>query len=478
MIAPDDTLAPETLHRHALAGLRGRVEAREADGTERVEKAGALNERVVALIDLRGVLKDRLDRIRRQARVRLQHQRDRAGDDRSRHAGSTEAQVRLVCRRYRARDQIGRIGRIHRAPGVGQRHRADARRDEVRLGRPIEIGRTARTERGHRIVATTRRAVRARGADRQDPRSVARRHDAAVLRFALGVLAKVARCRHDHDAGVNQALGRNRQRIGPVRFNDCCADREVHDADLVARPVGEHPVERLDDVADPALTVRVEDLQHGEAGIGRDPGVLPVRVEAVSGNDARHVRAVAVIVIRQRLAADEVDEGRHPLVAVRIERCRAAGEVVVPARDARVDDRHTDAGAGKAETAIDFPRPDRQRRAVVRAGRRPVVVHVEHVRMRRQLLQRAVRQLEHLSVDEAQQAVLFRVVLELVGQLCARVERHDHCRKIRCRRVVGTLGQLAIELRMRAARRVAGGNGLRGGTNDHGDGRGGLELPG
>ena len=46
------------------------------------------------------------------------------------------------------------------------------------------------------------------------------RSDAAVLQLALGVLAEVAGGRDDDDALVDDALGRERQRVGPVRLGD------------------------------------------------------------------------------------------------------------------------------------------------------------------------------------------------------------------------------------------------------------------
>ena len=73
---------------------------------------------------------------------------------------------------------------------------------------------------GHRVVGTGHRALVARGADRQHPGRVARRADRAVLHLTQAVLAEVARSRHDNDAGVHGALGRERQRIGLVRLGD------------------------------------------------------------------------------------------------------------------------------------------------------------------------------------------------------------------------------------------------------------------
>ena len=89
-------------------GCRGRVETREADGADGVQEAGALRQRVVVRILLRGVLQDRLHRVRRQVRVRLEHQRDGAGDDRAppcwcRSGSDTAAPDRARAGQQRAR---------------------------------------------------------------------------------------------------------------------------------------------------------------------------------------------------------------------------------------------------------------------------------------------------------------------------------------------------------------------------------------
>ena len=68
---------------------------------------------------------------------------------------------------------------------------------------------------------------------------------------------------------------------------------------------------------------------------------VAVRVVAVAGDDAGDVRAVAPVVVLRGAAVDEVDERGDALAAA-----VGDGQVVVPRRDARVDDRDADAGAG------------------------------------------------------------------------------------------------------------------------------------
>ena len=59
---------------------------------------------------------------------------------------------------------------------------------------------------------------------------------------------------------------------------------------------------------------------------GRDGVARAVGVEAVAGDDAGDVRAVAPVVVRLRVAVDEVDEVRHALTLAIGDR-----QVVVPA---------------------------------------------------------------------------------------------------------------------------------------------------
>ena len=82
------------------------------------------------------------------------------------------------------------------------------------------------------------------------------RGDAAVLHLAERVLAEVAGRRRRRRCRVDERLGRERQRVGPVGLADPRAHRQVDHADVVGLVVGGDPVERRDDVADRADAVR------------------------------------------------------------------------------------------------------------------------------------------------------------------------------------------------------------------------------
>ena len=68
---------------YRLPGLRGCVEPRQIDRAAAVQEAGAFGQRVVVLV-LRRVFDDGLHQVRRQLRVRLNHQRGGARNDRAR----------------------------------------------------------------------------------------------------------------------------------------------------------------------------------------------------------------------------------------------------------------------------------------------------------------------------------------------------------------------------------------------------------
>ena len=90
MVAPDDLAAPRILDRHARAWLVPLVEPGEPDGAQRIEEPGAFLERIVAVVGLRRVLQNRLDKIWRQLRICLEHERDRSRHLRRGHARAAQ----------------------------------------------------------------------------------------------------------------------------------------------------------------------------------------------------------------------------------------------------------------------------------------------------------------------------------------------------------------------------------------------------
>src|SRR2546422_746441 len=85
----------------------------------------------------------------------------------------------------------------------------------------------------------------------------------------------------------------------------------------------------------------VQHLRYDEVRAGSDPGAGALRIGTVAGDDAGHVRPVAVIVVRRRAPVDKVDERIDPL------RAGDAGvrQIVVPGHDSGVDDGDARAGA-------------------------------------------------------------------------------------------------------------------------------------
>ncbi len=261
--------------------------AGELDRALRVEEAGALRQRVV-VTRLRGVLKDGLHQIRLERRVRLEHQRDRAGNDRRRHAGAAQAQIRPQRREPVALEQIRALGQVELARGRRQRHDAGAWREEVGLGREVDGRGATRAVRRDLVVPAGQRPLGAGRAYGEHPGRIARRRDAAVLRLlreAHRSLAKVAGRGDDDDARIDGALGGKRQGVGLVRLGDARAHREVDDADVVRHAVGDRPFEGGDDVADDAVAVPVEHFQADNVRCRRDARVRAIRVVPVAGDD-------------------------------------------------------------------------------------------------------------------------------------------------------------------------------------------------
>ncbi len=273
-------------------------------------------------------------------------------------------------------------------------------------------------------------------ADRQHPGRVARGRDGAVLRLLRVpdlLLPQVASRGDDNDAGIDGALGGESQGIGFVGLGDARAHRQVDDANVVRHAVCDGPFERGDDVADDAAAMLIEHLQADQVRRGRDARVRAVGVVAVAGDDSRDVRAVAVVVVGLQLVVDEVDEGRHALPGDDTDARRVArvGQVVVPAGDARVDDRHADAGAVITPLLLRRAGADRHRRAVHVPRDRTVEVDAQNFRALGDPVDHPVGQLDRHAVDESQapaQSATELLDLLLGVGLLSRVDRDDHLR--------------------------------------------------
>ena len=320
-----------------------------------------------------------------------------------------------------------------------------------------------RAEIRNRVVGALDGTVGARRANGEGPWGVAWSGDAAVLGQARRVLAKVARRGDDHNSAVDDALGRERERIGPERLVDGRGDRHVDDADPVFVVMRDDPVERCDDVADRAETVRVENLERDEAGVWSDARLLTARVAAIASDDAGHVRAVSVVVVRGRPAVDEIDERRDALITEWIQIGRAVRQIVVPLGDAGIDERDADAGARQTESLVHRPRADGHRGAVVGPGDRTIEIDPEYRRIGDELREDGIRDGKSSTVDDREVTVfLFCVRPEFGWKLRAGLKCDDNARRF-SRLQRGSRGELAIELATTSLRVwLTGGAPLRG----------------
>jgi hypothetical protein len=237
--------------------------------------------------------------------------------------------------------------RVEAAAGIAQRLDADARRDEVGLGVVVDRGRAARAEGRHGVVGTIGRSHVTRRADGQHPRRIAGRRNAGVLNVAFRATPVVSGRGHDNDTCVNRLTCRQRQRVGEVRLVHARRNREVDHAQAQGIAVGHGITDRGDDVARPALPLRVEHLEHRQPHAWRDAGPRAARIGAAARDDPGHVRPVPEVVVGVGAAGREVDEPFDALAAV------GAPEIVMPWCHARVDHRDADAGAVEAEARAD-----------------------------------------------------------------------------------------------------------------------------
>ena len=139
------------------------------------------------------------------------------------------------------------------------------------------------------------------------------------------------------------------ERVDPVGHRRVAAQREVEHADVELVLVVDDELDAVDDVQDGRVADLVGRLDGDDVGVRRDADVVAVErvhrraVEAVAGDDARHVRAVAEAVaglVGARRRDDVGDDARAPVRALEVD--QVAG-------DAGVDHGDADAGARVAE---------------------------------------------------------------------------------------------------------------------------------
>ena len=226
--------------------------------------------------------------------------------------------------------------RVERAIRTAQRLDADARRDNVGLGTIVNGRRAAGTERRDVVVAAIGRPHMARRTDSEHPRRIARRRHTAVPLASLTVAAIVAAGCHDDDASLHGTFGRQGQGIGFVRLVNTRRHRHIDDANIERVLQGNGVIECGDDVADVAATGAVQDFEHHQVRGWCNAGPRAARIEAVAGDDAGDVCAVAIVVVRGVEPVHEVDE----MIDARSTSRR--GEIVMRGRHTRVDDRDAD----------------------------------------------------------------------------------------------------------------------------------------
>ena len=367
-----------------------------------VDEAGALAEEVPRRRPCRRVLQDRLDGVGRQRRVGLQHPRDDAAHHGRRHAGAAQRQIGETPAGG-SRHQVGGAAGGQGAARVVERHDPRAGRHHVGLCGEVKRRGAARAVAGHAVVARIGRAHVAVGAHREHPGRVGRRGHAAVLRLAVVVAPEVTCRGDDHDARLDGAARRQGERIGLVRLEHGRADRQVDHPHAEPAAAGNDEVDGPDDVADVAAPVAIEHLQHQQVRPRRRPRVLAAAVVSGSGDDACHVRAVAIGVGHLAGGAGEVHETDDALPGQRLSAIHAR-QVGVPRREPRIDHCHAHAPSREGQ------RGGRRRRgapprAAVAARRQqradgPVQMHPGHAGVVGQRLECVVGHLGDVAVHQ------------------------------------------------------------------------------
>src|SRR5262249_24999453 len=156
---------------------------------------------------------------------------------------------------------------------------------------------------------------------------------------------------------------------------------------------------------------------------------------------------------------DEVDELGDALAADDLHGLVRAviGEVVVPRRDARVDNRHADAGAVETELLLDGAGAERDGRTIHLAAKLAVVVNRGGTGIICQAFQYGGGQLDDLAADETEApSAAAAEAIDVAVDRAARLQHDDGARAAQT--AARTIIELSIELGMIAglASRVAG----------------------
>ena len=227
---------------------------------------------------------------------------------------------------------LRRVGRGQIRTDRLRRPDVAARRRQIRLHDEVVPRRTTRAVRRQRVVRPHRRAVRVDRPHRNRIRTVRRRRNPAHHGLAVLRPAVIPRRDDDHQPRARRALDGLAQRIVAIRLQHRRAHRQVDDPHVEVVAVRDRPVDRLDHVADVARPGVAQHPQVQQIRARRHAAVI-LRVDRrarLAGDDRRHVRAVAVVILA--VAAGEILREQH---APALER----GVLRV---DPRIDHRHGD----------------------------------------------------------------------------------------------------------------------------------------
>src|SRR5439155_12741924 len=150
-------------------------------------------------------------------------------------------------------------------------------------------------------------------------RIVTRRRGRTVALGTLRVVPSFVTGGGHHDnAGLPGSFDRLTERIDRVAFKNGTAQRKVHHANVVLIFEADRAVNSFNYVAVSTDTIVIENAEINDFGSWRHPEVFMGGILAGAGNDARHMRAVAILLIRnERNESFRIDDAAGKIGRVR-----------------------------------------------------------------------------------------------------------------------------------------------------------------
>ena len=176
-------------------------------------------------------------------------------------------------------------------------------RDQIRFCHKVDQRRPFRAVSGHQVVGAGGGALGIHGSDGEHERIIAGRGDGPVAVGVRQIVAPAVARGNDHgDAGKPCFLHFLAERIVSITLENRAAKRKVDDFDVVNRAQLNGAFDRLNHFRVVRLAVAVQNFEADQMSAGSHAVDVvkvgrTVRIGAVPGDNARHVRAVTIIIV-------------------------------------------------------------------------------------------------------------------------------------------------------------------------------------